>query len=32
LQADKLQGSLCVLYPVLRWLVAPEAVLDMTGG
>jgi uncharacterized protein (TIRG00374 family) len=31
-QADKLQGSLCVLYPVLRWLVAPEAVLDMTGG
>lgn len=31
-QADKLQGSLYVLYPALRWLVAPEAVLDMTGG
>jgi uncharacterized protein (TIRG00374 family) len=31
-QAGKLQGTMGVLYPVMRWLVAPEAVLDMTGG
>ena len=31
-QAEKLHGSLWVVYPVLRWLVAPEAVLDMTSG
>jgi hypothetical protein len=31
-QAGQLHGSLFVLYPVLRWLVAPEAVLDMTSG
>jgi glycosyltransferase 2 family protein len=31
-RAGTLHGSLWVLYPVLRWLVAPEAVLDITGG
>lgn len=31
-QVGKLDGSLYVLYPMLRWLVAPEAILDLTSS
>jgi hypothetical protein len=31
-QIGKLDGSLRLLYPALRWLVAPEAIIDLASS